>query len=101
MSENGKQQLATFSPNGKYIAFVRENNIFLKDLAQNSEQQLTTDGEFNKIINGAADWVYEEEFSFTKAFFFWSPDSRKIAYLKFDERDVKLFSDGILQRALS
>lgn len=90
LSSNGKQQLASFSPDGKRIAFVRDNNIFLTDLESNTEQQLTTDGEFNKIINGAADWVYEEEFSFTKAFF-WSPDSRKIAYLKFDESNVKLF----------
>ena len=90
LSENGKQQLATFSPDGKNIAFVRDNNIFLVDIDQNTEQQLTTDGEFNKIINGAADWVYEEEFSHTNAFF-WSPDSQKIAYLKFDERHVKLY----------
>lgn len=90
LSNNGKQQLASFSPDGKHIAFVRDNNIFLTDLENNTEQQLTNDGEFNKIINGAADWVYEEEFSFTKAFF-WSPDSKKIAYLKFDETNVKLF----------
>jgi len=90
LSDNGKQQLAEFSPDGKYIAFVRDNNIFLTNLENNTEQQLTADGEFNKIINGTTDWVYEEEFSFTKAFF-WSPDSRKIAYLRFDESEVKLF----------
>ncbi|MBU1370420.1 MAG: S9 family peptidase [Bacteroidetes bacterium] len=90
LSANGKQQLADFSPDGKYVAFVRDNNIFLTDLENNTEQQLTTDGIPNKIINGTADWVYEEEFSFTKGFF-WSPDSKKIAYLKFDESDVKLF----------
>jgi dipeptidyl-peptidase-4 len=90
LSANGKQQLADFSPDGKYVAFVRDNNIFLTDLENNTEQQLTADGIPNKIINGTADWVYEEEFSFTKGFF-WSPDSKKIAYLKFDESDVKLF----------
>lgn len=88
LSENGKQQLATFSPDGSMVAFVRDNNIFIKDLKGGEEKQITTDGEKNRIINGATDWVYEEEFSFPKAFF-WSPDSRKIAFYRFDESDVK------------
>lgn len=88
LSENGKQQLATFSPDGKMIAFVRENNIYIRDLNKGTEQQITTDGVVNEIINGTTDWVYEEEFSFTKAFF-WSPDSRKIAFYRFDESGVK------------
>jgi len=87
----GKQQLADFSPDGSKVAFVRGNNLFVKDLTSNSETQITSDGEFNKIINGTCDWVYEEEFSFTKAFF-WSPDSRKIAYYRFDESRVKEFT---------
>lgn len=91
LSDNGKQQLATFSPDGSRIAFVRENNIFIKDLAMNQEQQITTDGESNKIINGAPDWVYEEEFSFSKAFE-WSPDGNKIAFYRFDESKVKQFT---------
>ncbi|MEZ5147828.1 MAG: DPP IV N-terminal domain-containing protein [Bacteroidales bacterium] len=53
--------------------------------------KITIDGEQNKIINGATDWVYEEEFSLSKAFF-WSPDSKKIAYYRFDETEVKEFS---------
>lgn len=88
LSKNGKQRLATFSPDGKKIAFVRDNNIFIVDLSTAKEQQITFDGKVNEIINGATDWVYEEEFSFSQAFF-WSPDSKKIAWYRFDESGVK------------
>lgn len=88
LSENGKQQLADFSPDGSKIVFVRDNNMFLKDLEDGEEQQLTFDGKFNEIIYGTTDWVYEEEFGFTKAFF-WSPDGSKIAWYRFDESGVK------------
>lgn len=93
LSENGKQQLASFSPDGTKIAFVRENNIYVKDITVEnaSEIQLTSDGKWNKIINGAPDWVYEEEFSYNKAYD-WSVDSKNIAFLKTDETDVKMFS---------
>jgi len=90
LSTNGKQQLAEFSPDSKQIAFVRDNNLFVVSLEDGSEKQLTTDGKFNAIINGTTDWVYEEEFSFTKAFF-WSPDSKTIAFYRFDESRVKLY----------
>ncbi|WP_423149614.1 S9 family peptidase [Rubrolithibacter danxiaensis] len=91
VSANGKQMYATFSPDGSKVAFVRDNNIFIKDLNTKEETQITTDGKFNGIINGGSDWVYEEEFSFAKAFF-WSPDSKKIAFYKFDESHVPEFS---------
>lgn len=93
LSENGKQQLAFFSPDGNKIAFVRDNNIFVKDISQENSQevQLTTDGERNKILNGVPDWVYEEEFSYNKAYD-WSADSKKIAFLKSDESEVKTFT---------
>lgn len=90
LSSNGKQQFASFSPDGSMIAFVRENNVFVKNLVDQTEKQITFDGKFNEIINGAADWVYEEEFGFAKAFF-WSGDSKKIAYYRFDESRVKEF----------
>lgn len=90
LSANGRQQLATFSPKGDKVAFVRKNNIFIVDLLSGEELQITDDGEFNKIINGAPDWVYEEEFEFNKAFE-WAPDGEKIAYIKFDESRVKEF----------
>jgi dipeptidyl-peptidase-4 len=88
LSKAGKQRLATFSPDGTKIAFVRDNNLFMVDIPTGKEQQITTDGKINEIINGATDWVYEEEFEFSQAFF-WSPDSKKIAYYRFDESNVK------------
>lgn len=90
LSENGKQQLATFSPDGTKVAFARDNNIFIRDLALQTEKQITFDGKMNEIINGTTDWVYEEEFGFTQAFF-WSGDSQKIAFYRFDESAVKEF----------
>jgi dipeptidyl-peptidase-4 len=88
LSDNGKQQMATFSPDDSKVAFFRDNNLFLKDLESNLEYSITSDGKFKHIINGTTDWVYEEEFGFSKAFF-WSPDSKKIAFYRFDESYVK------------
>lgn len=92
MSEGGPQQVPLFSPDSHQIAFVRNNNIFLvKLLFGNSESQVTKDGEYNKVLNGIPDWVYEEEFGFNRAFDF-SADSRMIAYIRFDESQVPMFS---------
>ncbi|MCY1722148.1 S9 family peptidase [Prolixibacteraceae bacterium Z1-6] len=91
LSDKGAQQLATFSPDGKRVAYVRDNNIFIKNLSFGSTSQITTDGKFNEIINGAPDWVYEEEFGFNKAFW-WSPDSKFLAFIRFDESEVPEFS---------
>lgn len=91
LSQNGKQKHAAFSPNALKVAFVRDNNIFIKDLQANSELQITFDGKLNNIINGGTDWVYEEEYGFTRAFF-WSPEGDKIAYYKFDESEVEVFN---------
>jgi dipeptidyl-peptidase-4 len=88
LSKAGKQRLATFSPDGTKIAFVRDNDIFMVDLITGKEKQVTKDGRVNEIINGATDWVYEEEFAFSQAFF-WSPDSKNIAFYRFDESKVK------------
>jgi dipeptidyl-peptidase-4 len=88
LSGEGKQRLASFSPDGSQVAFVRDNNLFVKDLVSGKEVQFTTDGRTNEIINGATDWVYEEEFEFSKAFA-WSPDGNHIAYYRFDERKVR------------
>ncbi len=91
LSDKGTQQLATFSPDGNMVAYVRDNNIFIKNLKFGSTHQATTDGKFNEIINGAPDWVYEEEFGFNKAFW-WSPDSKFLGFIRFDESEVAEFS---------
>ena len=96
LSENGSQRLATFSPDGLRIAFVRDNNLFIKDLRFWTERQITHDGKQNHIINGAPDWVYEEEFSFNKAFD-WSPDGTSLAYIKFNESDVKEYQMNMFE----
>ena len=73
------------------LAYVRDNNLYIYDLATGSEAAATADGRRNEIINGATDWVYEEEFSMDVAFA-WSPDGKNIAYYKFDESRVKEFN---------
>ncbi len=88
LNDTAKQQEPSFSPDGKKVAFVVENNIYIKDLETGKTEQITTDGKTNRIINGIPDWVYEEEFSFSKAYE-WSPDGKNLAYLKFDESQVK------------
>ena len=90
LSDKGAQMVATFSPDGNMVAFVRENNLFIKNLKFGTESQVTFDGKKNEIINGIPDWVYEEEFSFNKAFS-WSPDSKFLAFIRFDETNVKEF----------
>ncbi len=83
-----------FSPDETKVAYVYENNIYVKDLASGTTTQLTQDGKKNEVINGITDWVYEEEFAFVRAFD-WSADASKIAYLKFDETRVPEFSMDI------
>lgn len=90
LSRGGKQAFAQFSPDGNKVAFMRDNNLFIIDLSTFTETQITTDGRINEVINGGTDWVYEEEFGFTRAFF-WSPDSRRLLYYRFDEREVPEF----------
>lgn len=80
----------SFSPDSKYLAMGYNNDIFIYELATNKIYNITDDGKWNYVINGTTDWVYEEEYGFTKAYAF-SPDSKEIAYLKFDESQVKEF----------
>lgn len=88
----------TLSPDSKQVAYAKDNNLYVGALGQEAKA-ITNDGEWNKVINGTADWVYEEEYGFTKAYAF-SPDSKKIAYLRFDESEVPTFEmmrfDGAL-----
>lgn len=88
ITKDGKAQLAEFSPDGSKVFYILNNNIFIFDLTNNKIKQITSDGKKNSIINGTSDWVYEEELGLSKAYS-WSPDSKKIAYMKFDESKVK------------
>ena len=86
-----KIQEPTFSPDGTKVAYVFENNIYYKNLTTGNVTQVTTDGKKNEIINGVTDWVYEEEFAFVRAFE-WNKSGTKIAYIRFNEKDVPEFS---------
>lgn len=89
-TDKGQARLAEFSPDGKMVAFVRENDLYYYVIGSKKEVRVTSDGKMNEIINGATDWVYEEEFGFDKGFY-WSSGSKHLAYYKFNEKDVKQF----------
>ncbi|HRY33029.1 MAG TPA: S9 family peptidase [Bacteroidales bacterium] len=91
LCDRGKQRLADFSPDATKVAYFLNNDLYIRDLTGGKEIRISHDGKINNIINGAADWVYEEEFEFSKAFF-WSPDGRYLAYYRFDESKVREFS---------
>lgn len=88
--EISEKRDACFSPDGRKVLFSSLNDLYIFDLESCQTTRLTDDGRWNHIINGTTDWVYEEEFGFTKGFAF-SPDSQKLAFLKFDESEVPLF----------
>lgn len=92
LSEGGPQQVPLFSPDGNVIAFARGNNLFLvKLLFGNAEVQVTKDGKFNEVINGLPDWVNEEEFTTNRSFDF-SADSKVLAWVRYDESQVPIYS---------
>lgn len=80
---------AKFSPDGTRVGYVRENNIYVENIADGKIAQLTTDGS-RTLINGTSDWVNEEEF-FLRDCWRWSPDSKSIAYWQFDASGIKDF----------
>ena len=84
--KSGLQMFAKVSPDGRKVAFVRDNNLYVTELSSGRETRLTSDGSEN-IINGTTDWVYEEELGLRDAFR-WSPDSRHIAFWRFDQSAV-------------
>jgi dipeptidyl-peptidase-4 len=92
--DSAKVLHATYSPDNTKVAFVKNNNLFFKDLTTNKTTQITKDGKWNFIINGNCDWVYEEEFSFTRAFQ-WSPKGNYLAYYRFDESQVPLYQFAV------
>lgn len=79
------------SPDNSRVAYVRDNDMYVLDIASGNTLRISSDGKKNAIINGAVDWVYEEEFSMSQGYA-WSPDSKEIAYYRFDESGVKEFS---------
>ncbi len=91
LAGDGPQSYATFSPDGRKVAFVRDNNVYYTELTTGRQTAITSDGKFAELIHGSADWVYEEEFSFAKAFE-WSPDGQYIAFISFNERRVKEYN---------
>ena len=90
-TEHKRQQAPAFSPDGRMVAFVADNNIFLKKLDYGTEVAVTTDGKNNEIINGVPDWTYEEEFS-TSSSMAWAPDNMTLCYIKYNESQVPMFT---------
>lgn len=86
-----QQRDATFSPDGSKVAYITANDLYYLDLSSGKTTRVTDDGKANAVINGAADWVYEEEFELVRAYE-WSNDGSKIAWLRFDESEVPEFS---------
>lgn len=95
----GKVMIPTFSPDGRMVAFVRDNNIFIKKFDFDTEVQVTTDGKRNHIINGTTDWVYEEELE-TTSLMSWSEDGAFLAWVRSDESGVPEYRMPIYQSKL-
>lgn len=95
----GQVQEPTFSPDGTKIAYAKANDLYIYDIASRNTIRVTNDGVKNAVINGITDWVYEEEFAFVRAFD-WSTDSKKLAYIRFDESDVPQFSMDMYKKDL-
>jgi dipeptidyl-peptidase-4 len=95
----GQVQEPTFSPDGTKIAFAKTNDLYIYDIASRNTTRVTNDGVKNAVINGITDWVYEEEFAFVRAFD-WSTDSKKLAYIRFDESEVPQFSMDMYKKDL-
>ena len=92
-------QEATFSPDATKVGFVFENNLYYQDLTSGKVTQITTDGKKNEIINGICDWVYEEEFGFVRHFD-WNADGSAMAFVKFDESEVREFFIPVYEHSL-
>ena len=91
LSDTMPVQEPLFSPNGRYIAFGRDNNLYIHKVDYGTEVAVTTDGKAGCIINGTTDWLYEEEFAVTRLYC-WSPDSKQLAFVRFDETEVPVFT---------
>jgi len=86
------EELVSFSPDGRFVSFVRQNDLFVVDVATQTERRLTTDGA-EHVLNGKADWVYYEElFGRNWRVYWWSPDSRRLAFYRTDNSMVPRFT---------
>ena len=90
VTPDGGEEIATLSPDGQRLAYVKGNNAYVLNLNDGTTQQLTTDGKKNSIIYGVPDWVYQEEFGMLNSFT-WSPDSRRLACIRWDESEVPMY----------
>lgn len=97
-TEHPRQQAPLFSPDGRMVAFVAGNNIYIKKLDYQTEIAVTTDGAPGQIINGVPDWTYEEEFA-TSSSMTWAPDNLNLCYLRYDESQVPLYSFPLYEGA--
>lgn len=95
-SNSDKQSAPKFSRDGRMLAYVADNDIWLVKFDFDTESQITKDGQFGKIINGATDWVYEEEFGTTSIIDF-SAESNLLAFVKFDESQVRQYTMQLFQ----
>lgn len=91
VSESGAQRGAVLSHDGRMVAYVRDNNIFISNLDYGTDKPITSDGEINRIINGVSDWSYEEEFGVVNTIR-WSGDDTSLAYMRFDESEVPTYT---------
>ncbi len=90
LTPEGGEEIATFSPDGNRVAFVKDNNVMVKNLATGMVTAVTTDGVKNKVINGVPDWVYQEEFGILNSLE-WSPDGATLAFIRWDESQVPMY----------
>lgn len=98
LSEDGGEEIATISPDARMVAFVKDNNIYIKKLDYGTEVAVTVDGKRNSVINGVPDWVYQEEFGLLNSLA-WSPDCLTLSFIRWDESKVPMYNMSIYEGA--
>lgn len=96
LTDAGGEEIATLSPDGRMVAYVKDNNVYIKKLDYGTTVQVTNNGKKNKIINGVPDWVYQEEFGMLNSLR-WSPDNLTLAFLQWDESEVPMYNIPIYE----
>lgn len=91
VSVSGPQRGAVISHDGRMVAYTRDNNVYIANLEYGTDRAITEDGEVNKVIYGAPDWGYEEEFGVLNTIH-WSGDDQTLAFMRFDESKVPTYS---------